>query len=69
VIIRVVNQSALTSNTIATGTVGSIHFASQGKSTVGNVTLPDAHPTSSVASYGEILDKSDVAAETTTSRF
>jgi hypothetical protein len=51
IIIRVANRSALTSSTIVSGNVGSIHFRSHGKSTGENVTLPDDHSVSSVNAY------------------
>lgn len=47
IVLRVADRRALTSETIVTGNIGSIHFRSQGKSTVGNETLPDDHPASS----------------------
>ena len=56
VIQRVANQSALTSETIATGNEGSINFRSQGSSTDGG-TIPGGHPTSTVGMRGKNPDE------------
>ena len=52
IVIRVANQSALTSSTITSGNIGTIQFRSEGKSTGGNVTLPDRHSVGSMDVYG-----------------
>jgi hypothetical protein len=53
IVLRVANQSALTSEAVASGNVGSIHFRSGGDSTGGPV-----------SSNGETSDRLDVGIET-----
>lgn len=45
--LRITDGRALTSETVADWTVGSIDFGSQGRSRDGNETLPDGHLTRS----------------------
>lgn len=45
IILRVSNRSALTSDTIISGNVGSMQFEGEGESTSGNGTLPDEYST------------------------
>ena len=47
IILRVANKSALTSDTIAPGSISSIHFTGRGRPTGGNGTVSDGHPTNS----------------------
>ena len=54
IVLRVANRSALTSDTIVSGTVGSPHFRSQRESMVGVGTHRDGSTTSSVNVYGHI---------------
>lgn len=54
IVLRVADRRALTSETIVSVNIGSMHFRSQGKSTeVGNETLPDEHPVSAVGAHGD----------------
>jgi len=52
IIQRVANQSALTSDSIATGNQGSFVFRSQGRTTDGSGTLPGGFPMDSTDKYG-----------------
>ena len=47
IIQRVANRCALTSNTIVTGNIGSLHASSSEESTGGSCVFPDAYPTCS----------------------
>jgi hypothetical protein len=48
IVLRVANQSALTSKAVASGNIGSMHFKSRGESTTGGIeTIPDVYPTDS----------------------
>ena len=66
IILRVANQRALSSETIVSGNIGSIHFRSEGKSTVGTTTdtLPDGNPGSSMDVSGETFGENEVRGET-----
>ena len=64
IILRVADRRALTSETIVSGNLGSIHFRSQGKSTVGNGPLRDEHPVSSADTHRGISQDLDPGAET-----
>ena len=66
IILRVANRTALTSNTIASGNIGSIQFNSHGESTGDNGTLPDENPPSSTATNGETFSEHRVGVETGT---
>lgn len=63
IILRVADRRALTSETIVSGNLGSIHFRSQGKSTVDDGTLPDDHHVSSTDADGEISQELGAGAE------
>ena len=52
IIQRVANQSALTSNTIIPGHLGSFHVRS-GRKSMGGGTLPGGYPMDSVDRYGK----------------
>ena len=52
IIQRVANRSALTSSTIAPGSISSFKVRSRGESTVGGGTLPDVHQMSSMGERG-----------------
>ena len=65
VILRVANRKALTSETILSGTAGSIQFNPQMKPSAGNGTLADRYPTSSMDTYGETPGELEVGAEIT----
>jgi hypothetical protein len=60
VILRVANRSALTSDTIASGVTGSLHFASQASSTDSSGTLPAEYSMSSTEMDGEATDEAGV---------
>jgi len=63
IILRVANRTALTSDTVATGNIGSIRFKSHGVSTGGNGTFPDANPmSSSMESDEETSSKAEAEA-------
>ena len=47
IVLRVANRTALTSDTVVSGNVGSIHFRSHGKSTDEGGTLPDGNTVAS----------------------
>jgi hypothetical protein len=64
IILRVANRSALTSDTITSGKVGSLHFKSEGKSTSDNGILPDEYPTSSTEANGGAPGKLVIEVET-----
>ena len=44
IILRLANRSALTSDAIVSGNIGTIEFRSQGRSGVSDVTVPDVYP-------------------------
>jgi hypothetical protein len=48
IILRVADQSALTSKTIVSGNMGSLHFRTQGGSEGGTETIPDVYPSESL---------------------
>jgi hypothetical protein len=60
IILRVANRSALTSDTIISGNVGSLQFRGQEKSTSGIGTFPDEYLASSTEPDGETPGKIDV---------
>jgi len=64
IVLRVANRSALTSDTIVSGTVGSTHFRSQRESTVGVGTHSDGSTTRSVNVYGHIPGEIGVEVQT-----
>jgi len=66
IVIRVANRSALTSNTIVSGNMASIQFRSEGKSTNGNVALPDEHSVGSMDAYEGALGELGVGIEKAT---
>jgi len=66
VILRVANRSAMTSDTIASGTTGSVSFTSQGRSTDGSRTILDEYPMSPMKTNGEISSKVGVEVAVTT---
>ena len=53
IILRVADRRVLTSEIIVSGNIGSIHFRSEGKSTVGNGSFPDGGPVGSTDVHGE----------------
>jgi hypothetical protein len=66
VIQRVATQSALTSNSVATGNLGSFHFRSRGKTMGDSGTLAGAHPVDSADKYeGKNSNELDVGVNTT----
>jgi hypothetical protein len=64
IILRVANRRALTGEAVASGNVGSIRFKSRGKSTGGDGTLSDGHPTSYVDPGGETTGEPGIGVET-----
>lgn len=62
--LRVASRRALTSEAIVSGNIGSIHFNSEGKSTVGNGTLSDEHPVGSTDTHEDTSDELPIAGET-----
>lgn len=65
IVLRVANRSALTSEAVASGDLGSIHFRSGGGSTGGGETLPDpGHSMSHMEMNGETSGELDVGVET-----
>jgi hypothetical protein len=65
IVLRVADRRALTSETIVSGNLGSIHFRSQGKSTVDDETPPDEHPVSSTDAHRETSQELGAGAEET----
>ena len=63
IIQRVADQTAVTSNALTSGNVGSIHFKSRGESTVGNGILGDGDPMSSMDTDGEIPGELGIGVE------
>ena len=63
IVLRVANRSALTSETITSGNVGSLHFRSQGKTTSGDEAISEEHPTSSVDKDRETPTESGVGTQ------
>ena len=53
IVLRVANRTAVTSEAVASGNIGSIRFRSQRESTDGIVTLPDGGPVGSVSTNGD----------------
>jgi len=65
IIQRVANQSALTSDAVTTGPVGSIHFRSRGESTSGDGPLPVTRPMDLANKFGKDSGELGVGVETT----
>lgn len=65
IIIRVANQSALTSKTIASGNMSSIEFGSRGEVISGSESVSEREPMGSTDVHDETLDDSGAAAENT----
>ena len=60
VTLRVANRTALTSDTVVSGNLGSIRFRSQGKSTESDGTVLDGVPLGSMEMNGEVLGEGSV---------
>ena len=65
VTLRVANRTALTSDTVGSGNLGSIRFRSQEKSTESDGTVLDGVPLGSMEMSGEVLGESSVGVEDT----
>jgi hypothetical protein len=61
----VADQSALTSKTIVSGNMGSMHFRTQGESGRGTKTVPDVFPVISDDSHGKPPGELGVEVEST----
>ena len=59
IILRVANQTALTSNAIVSGNDDSIHLRSRGRSTSVNGSFQDENPASSPVVYGKAPSELD----------
>ena len=60
IILRVANRRALTSETIVSGNIGSLHFGSNEGATGSSETLPDESPVSFVDATGRAPDELEV---------
>ena len=56
IVLRVANQRALTSETILSGTNGTLQFQNGGESTLDSGALPDEYPMGSMGRNGETCD-------------
>jgi len=65
IIQRVANQSALTSNSVATGNPGSFNFRSRGRTTDGSGTLSGGYPMDSADKYGKSSGELGIGVNTT----
>ena len=63
IVLRVANRTALTSEAVVSGNVGSIRFKSQGESTGVDGTFLDGNPVSSTDEHSEAPGEHDSAAE------
>lgn len=65
IVLRVADQSALTSKAVASGNVGSMHFRTQGESTTGNIeTIPGVSPVDSEDAFGKARGEFGVGVQT-----
>lgn len=69
IILRVADKRALTSDTIVTGHISSLHFTGQAKSTVGNGTSSNGDPMTSAVTIEEAPIEPNDGIETTGDKF
>ena len=64
-ILRVANRTAITKDTMGSGNISSLHFRSQGKSTVGNGIPAGVDPMNSIDANGETPSELHTGVENT----